>query len=117
MKLVRLGNKYPDNEPWKKQATDPQRETILHVSPGSRPPARLMELLPFTSEKLHGMLNLVHAKWTLPDETSLPLVTNAANVFVRRKEDRRPRHRNAARNGSGKTESAESGTYDQPDLR
>ena len=78
MNLARLGNKYlADNEPWKKQATDPQRvETILHVSLRiSAALARLMEpFLPFTSEKLHGMLNLVHAKWTAAwDETLLPV--------------------------------------------
>ncbi len=78
MNLARLGNKYlADNEPWKKQATDPQRvETILHVSLRiTAALARLMEpFLPFTSEKLHGMLNLVHAKWTAAwDETLLPV--------------------------------------------
>lgn len=78
MNLARLGNKYlADNEPWKKQSTDPQRvETILHVSLRiTAALARLMEpFLPFTSEKLHGMLNLVHAKWTAAwDETLLPV--------------------------------------------
>jgi methionyl-tRNA synthetase len=78
MNLARLGNKYlADNEPWKKQATDPQRvETILHVSLRiTAALARLMEpFLPFTSEKLHGMLNLVRAQWTAAwDETLLPV--------------------------------------------
>ena len=67
MNLARLGNKYlTDNEPWKVFKTNPQRvQTVLNVS--LQIAANLAVLsepfLPFTSEKLYGMLNLDKKMW------------------------------------------------------
>ncbi len=67
MNLARLGNKYlTDNEPWKIFKTDPQRvETILNISLQITANLSIVAepFLPFTAEKLLGMLNLKPLKW------------------------------------------------------
>ena len=67
MNLARLGNKYlTDNEPWKQFKTDPARvETVLNIS--LQIAAHLAVLgepfLPFTSEHLYKILNIMPLKW------------------------------------------------------
>jgi methionyl-tRNA synthetase len=67
MNLARAGNKYlADNEPWKLISTDEKRvRTILNISLQICANLTiLMEpFLPFSSEKLAGMLNLKKLKW------------------------------------------------------
>ncbi len=67
MKIARLGNKYlADEEPWKLKKTDEERvETIMHTA--LQIAAALIPLckpfLPFTSDKLQGILNLKTTKF------------------------------------------------------
>ena len=67
MQMARLGNKYlSDSEPWKLERTDPARvRTILYNS--LRIVAGLSVVLepflPFTAERLRGMLGLGQAGW------------------------------------------------------
>lgn len=67
MSLARLGNKYlADTEPWKLKKTDEQRtQTIINI--GLQLAASLSILskpfLPFTAEKLAGMLNISENTW------------------------------------------------------
>jgi len=67
MDIARLGNKYlTENEPWKKQATDPEFvKEILFVS--VQIVAKLAiygePFLIFTSEKIFNMLNIKKIKW------------------------------------------------------
>ena len=67
MNLARLGNKYlTDNEPWKIFKTDPQRvETVLNLSLQIAASLSIVAepFLPFTAEKLVGMLNMKPLKW------------------------------------------------------
>ena len=67
MNLARTGNKYlAENEPWKTKKTDEQRtETVLNIALQiSAALAFLCEpYLPFTSNKLKNLLNLVHFNW------------------------------------------------------
>ncbi len=67
MNLARLGNKYlTDNEPWKIFKTDPQRvETILNISLQITANLSIVAepFLPFTAEKLLGMLQMKSLKW------------------------------------------------------
>ena len=67
MNLARTGNKYlADNEPWKKNTTDPKRTaTILYLSLEITSfLAYLMEpFLPNTSKKLLSMMNLPKIGW------------------------------------------------------
>lgn len=75
MNLARLGNKYlTDSEPWKLIKTDESRvRTILNVS--LQICANLSVLsapfLPFTADKLAGMLNLHGLKWHDAGNTDL----------------------------------------------
>ena len=61
MNLARLGNKYlTENEPWKTIKTDPERTaTVLNISLQICANLALLSepFLPFTAEKLRGMLN------------------------------------------------------------
>ncbi len=63
--VARLGNKYlADTEPWKLVKTDPKRvETIMNVALqiANNLTILLAPFLPFTSEKLKGMLNISQA--------------------------------------------------------
>ena len=67
MNLARLGNKYlADTEPWKLKKTDEKRtETIMNISIQiSASLAVLSEpFMPFSSEKLKGLLNLDNKTW------------------------------------------------------
>ena len=67
MNLARLGNKYlADTEPWKLKKTDEKRtETIMNISIQiSASLAVLSEpFMPFSSEKLKGLLNLDNMTW------------------------------------------------------
>ena len=67
MNLARLGNKYlADTEPWKLKKTDEKRtETIMNISMQiSASLAVLSEpFMPFSSEKLKGLLNLDNVNW------------------------------------------------------
>ena len=60
MNLARIGNKYlADTEPWKRFATDPARvQTILHIALQITANLSIAfdPFLPFTAEKLRGML-------------------------------------------------------------
>ena len=67
MDLARMGNKYlADNEPWKLQATDPQRvETILHIALQIAANLAILgePFIPFSSKKLFDMLNMPVLTW------------------------------------------------------
>ena len=73
MNLARLGNKYlADAEPWKQIKTDTQRvETIMYVALQIATGLAILAepFLPFTSQKLKDMLNVIPTKRS--DEESL----------------------------------------------
>ncbi|OYT17233.1 MAG: methionine--tRNA ligase [Bacteroidetes bacterium 4572_77] len=75
MNLARLGNKYlTETEPWKIFKTDvPRVETILNVSLQiSAALAILSEpFMPFTSDKLFGLLNLKKLHWEMAKNQTL----------------------------------------------
>jgi len=75
MNLARLGNKYlTDNEPWKIFKTDPERvETILNISLQITANLAIVAepFLPFSAEKLLGMLNLKPQKWDVAGSANL----------------------------------------------
>ncbi|GMT44720.1 MAG: methionine--tRNA ligase [bacterium] len=75
MNLARLGNKYlTDNEPWKIFKTDPERvETILNISLQITANLSIVTepFLPFSAEKLLGMLNLKPIKWDVAGSAEL----------------------------------------------
>jgi methionyl-tRNA synthetase len=68
MDLARVGNKYlADTEPWKLYKTDASRvETILNISLEITAALSCLcePFLPFTAEKIRGMLNISHYDWT-----------------------------------------------------
>ncbi|MFM2156445.1 MAG: hypothetical protein RL516_1194 [Bacteroidota bacterium] len=68
MDLARVGNKYlADTEPWKLYKTDAARvETILNISLEITAALSCLcePFLPFTAEKIRGMLNIAHYDWT-----------------------------------------------------
>ena len=65
--LARIGNKYlADSEPWKVVKTDPERvKTILNLSLQlvANLAIAFEPFLPFSSEKLRGMLHIEEAQW------------------------------------------------------
>jgi len=67
MNMARVGNKYlADCEPWKVIKTDPERvKTIINISLQMTTNLAIAfePFLPFSSEKLKGMLNLKATKW------------------------------------------------------
>lgn len=67
MNLARIGNKYlADSEPWKVVKTDPERvKTILNLSLQlvANLAIAFEPFLPFSSEKLRGMLHIDEAQW------------------------------------------------------
>ncbi len=95
MNLARLGNKYlADMEPWKLVKTDADRvQTIMHVANQivANLSLAMAPFLPFTSEKLSGLLNLqTDLKWD--DLGSLNLVPaghqiNKAELLFSKIED------------------------------
>lgn len=67
MNLARIGNKYlADSEPWKVIKTDPERvKTVLNLSLQlvANLAIAFEPFLPFSSEKLRGMLGVSEAEW------------------------------------------------------
>ncbi len=67
MNLARAGNKYlADSEPWKVIATDPERvKTIINISlqVTANLTVVLEPFLPFSMEKLRGLLNIRPFRW------------------------------------------------------
>lgn len=67
MNLARIGNKFlADSEPWKVVKTDPERvKTILNLSLQlvANLAIAFEPFLPFSSEKLRGMLHIEEAQW------------------------------------------------------
>lgn len=75
MNLARIGNKYlADSEPWKVIKTDPERvKTILNLSLQlvANLATAFEPFLPFSSEKLRGMLHIEEAQWDRLGATDL----------------------------------------------
>ena len=75
MNLARIGNKYlADSEPWKVIKTDPERvKTILNLSLQlvANLAIAFEPFLPFSSEKLRGMLCIDEAQWDRLGATDL----------------------------------------------
>lgn len=75
MNLARIGNKYlADSEPWKVVKTDPERvKTILNFSLQlvANLAIAFEPFLPFSSEKLRGMLHIEEAQWDRLGATDL----------------------------------------------
>lgn len=75
MNLARIGNKYlADSEPWKVVKTDPERvKTILNLSLQlvANLAIAFEPFLPFSSEKLRGMLHIEEAQWDRLGSTDL----------------------------------------------
>ena len=75
MNLARIGNKYlADSEPWKVIKTDPERvKTILNLSLQlvANLAIAFEPFLPFSSEKLRGMLHIEEAQWDRLGTTDL----------------------------------------------
>lgn len=75
MNLARIGNKYlADSEPWKVIKTDPERvKTILNLSLQlvANLAIAFEPFLPFSSEKLRGMLHIEEAQWNRLGATDL----------------------------------------------
>ncbi|MDB5273033.1 MAG: metG [Chitinophagaceae bacterium] len=73
--LARTGNKYlADNEPWKIQATDPERvKTILHLSLQLAANLAILgePFIPFSAKKLFDMLNFTPVNWTAAGSSTL----------------------------------------------
>ncbi len=67
MNLARIGNKYlADSEPWKVIKTDPERvKTVLNISLQlvANLAIAFEPFLPFSSQKLRGMLHVDEAQW------------------------------------------------------
>ena len=75
MNLARIGNRYiTECEPWKVWKTDPKRvETILNISLQlvANLAIAFEPFLPFSSEKLHKMINMPNFEWTQLGSTDL----------------------------------------------
>ena len=75
MALARIGNKYlADSEPWKVIKTDPERvKTVIHLSLQlvANLAIAFEPFLPFSSERLRGMLNVESLAWDDLGSTSL----------------------------------------------
>lgn len=75
MNLARIGNKYlADSEPWKVVKTDPERvKTILNLSLQlvANLAIAFEPFLPFSSEKLRGMLHIEEVQWDRLGATDL----------------------------------------------
>lgn len=94
MNLARLGNKYlTENEPWKLMKTDKERAgVVLYV--GMQIVASLgitcEPFLPFTSEKLKGLLGLNDAVWNDASKQLVPSGTafeNPGHLFSKLKDE------------------------------
>ena len=75
MNLARIGNKYiTECEPWKVWKTDPKRvETILNISLQlvANLAIAFEPFLPFSSEKLRGLINMPDFEWSQLGSTDL----------------------------------------------
>ena len=75
MNLARIGNKYlADSEPWKVVKTDPDRvRTVLYVALQlvANLSVAFEPFLPFSSERLRGMLNMERPDWNRLGATDL----------------------------------------------
>jgi len=75
MNLARIGNKYiADCEPWKVIKTDPERvKTIIYISLQLTANLAIAfePFLPFSSEKLRGMLNMPTFEWNSLGNTDI----------------------------------------------
>ncbi|MBQ8592912.1 MAG: methionine--tRNA ligase [Bacteroidaceae bacterium] len=75
MNLARIGNKYiADCEPWKVIKTDPERvKTIIYISLQLTANLAIAfePFLPFSSEKLRGMLNMPTFEWASLGNTDI----------------------------------------------
>ncbi len=75
MDLARMGNKYlADTEPWKLQATDPQRvESILHLALQLAANLAILgePFIPFSTKKLFDMLNLAPLSWAVSGQYNI----------------------------------------------
>ena len=75
MNLARIGNKYiADCEPWKVIKTDPERvKTIIYISLQLTANLAIAfePFLPFSSEKLRGMLNMPTFEWESLGQTNI----------------------------------------------
>ena len=82
MDLARVGNKYlADTEPWKLIKTDETRvATIMNLALQIAGSLTILSepFLPFTSEKLRGMLNQENTKWS--DAGSIDLLTEGQKI-------------------------------------
>ena len=81
MNLARLGNKYlADEEPWKQIKTDPERvKTVMYVALQIAAALSVVcePFLPFTSEKLKGILNISESvAWNAIAETEELIAPN-----------------------------------------
>jgi len=81
--VARLGNKYlSDTEPWKLLKTDSDRAaTVLHLSLQVAASLSILcePFLPFTAEKLRGMLNVSEKRWS---EAGRPDLLQAGQPFT-----------------------------------
>ncbi len=75
MNLARIGNKYiADSEPWKVIKTDPERvKTIINISLQLTANLAIAfePFLPFSSDRLRGMLNMATFEWEQLGRTDL----------------------------------------------
>ena len=75
MNLARIGNKYlADSEPWKVIKTDPERvKTVINLSLQlvANLAIAFEPFLPFSSERLRGMLNVERPEWNRLGSTDL----------------------------------------------
>ena len=83
MNLARIGNKYlADSEPWKVIKTDPERvKTVINLSLQlvANLAIAFEPFLPFSSERLRGMLNVERPEWDRLGSTDLLLEGHQLN--------------------------------------
>ncbi len=84
MNLARLGNKYlADTEPWKVIKTDPERvKTIMNIALQITANLTIIcePFLPFSMEKLRGMVNLGKLKWEYAGKSDLLIPGHIINI-------------------------------------
>ena len=94
MNLARIGNKYlADTEPWKLAKTDMERvATIMNVALqiSANLAIAFEPFLPFSAEKLRGMLNMTECNWSRLGEMNIlaeGAVINAPELLFEKIED------------------------------
>jgi len=84
MNLARLGNKYlADAEPWKVIKTDPERvKTIMNIALQITANLTIIcePFLPFSMEKLRGLINLGKLKWEYAGKSDLLTPGHIINI-------------------------------------